>query len=126
MSINNVTITGNLTKDAEVRYTNGGMAIASIGIAVNDRRKNQQGQWEDKANFFDCKMFGKRAESLQRYLTKGQKVAIQGKLSYDSWTANDGSKRSRVEIVVDDIELLGGKQQQSQQQESYYDSDLPF
>lgn len=106
MSINAVAISGNLTRDMEVRTTQGGMAIGRFGVAVNERRKNQNGEWEDYANFVDVVMFGKRAESLAQYLTKGVKVAVKGRLHYSSWQAQDGTKRSKLEVVVDDIDLM--------------------
>lgn len=81
MSINKVLISGNLTRDPEVRSTAGGMCVMQFGVAVNERRKNNQtGEWEDYPNFIDCTLFGKRAESLSRILAKGAKVAIEGKL----------------------------------------------
>lgn len=106
MSINRVNITGNLTRDPELRSTAGGMAVLGFGVAVNDRRKNQQtGQWEDYPNFVDCTMFGTRAEAVSRYLSKGSKVAIEGKLRYSSWE-RDGQRRSKLEVIVDEVELL--------------------
>ncbi len=109
MSINRYVCTGNLTRDMELRRTQGGMTIGSFGIAVNDRRKNNQtGEWEDYANFFDVTMFGSRAESISSYLVKGKKVAIDGKLRWSQWE-RDGQKRSKVEIIADDVELLGDK-----------------
>ena len=110
MSINKVMLTGNLTRDAEVRRTQSGMAIASFGIAVNDRRQNQQtGEWEDYPNFVDCTMFGARAEKIAGYLTKGLKAAIEGKLRYSSWEC-DGQKRSKLEVIVDEIEFMSARQ----------------
>ena len=86
MSINRVVISGNLTRDAELRQTQSGSSILAFGVAVNDRRKNSQtGEWEDYPNYIDCTMFGPRAEKLAQYLTKGLKVAIEGKLRYSSW-----------------------------------------
>ena len=109
MSINKVVLTGNLTRDAELRYSQSGMAISIIGIAVNDRAKNSStGEWEDYANFINCTLFGKRAEALDPYLKKGQRVAIDGKLHYSSWES-DGQKRSKIEVIVDDLELLGSR-----------------
>ena len=105
MSINTVAISGNLTRDIELRSTQGGMAIGRFGVAVNERRK-QGDEWVDYANFVDVVMFGRRAESLAQYLTKGTKVAIKGHLHYSSWQADDGSKRSKLEVVVDDIDLM--------------------
>ena len=86
MSINRVVVSGNLTRDPELRSTANGTAVLSLGIAVNDRRKNPQtGEWEDFPNFIDCTMFGARAEAVSRYLSKGQKVLIEGKLRWSQW-----------------------------------------
>lgn len=106
MSINRVVISGNLTRDPELRRTQSGMAILSFGVAVNDRRRNNQtGEWEDYANYIDCTMFGNRAESLSNILYKGMKVAIEGKLRWSQWE-RDGQKRSKVEVIVDEVELM--------------------
>lgn len=148
MSINKVLITGNLTRDPELRETPSGFQVLNFGVAVNDRRKNQQTQqWEDYANFVDCTMFGNRAASVSRFLGKGSKVAIEGKLRWSQWEAQDGSKRSKLEVVVDEIEFMtsrdGGQQpqyqpqyqkqyQQQYQQPQYqpqadvYDAEIPF
>lgn len=110
MSINRVVITGNLTRDPELRATGSGMAVLQLGIAVNDRRKNQQtGEWEDVPNFFDVVVFGSRGESLSRFLSKGSKVAIEGKLRWRSWETPEGDKRSKVEIIADDIEFMSSR-----------------
>ena len=102
MSINRVTITGNLTRDPDLRSTAGGMPVLGFGVAVNDRRKNQQtGEWEDYPNFIDCTMFGARAQSISRFLSKGSKVAIEGKLRWSQWE-RDGQKRSKIEVIVDE------------------------
>ena len=108
MSINRVNISGNLTRDPELRATQGGMQVLGFGVAINDRRRNQQtGQWEDYPNFVDCTMFGNRAEALSRILRKGMKVAIEGKLRYSSWEdKNGGGRRSKLEVIPDEVELL--------------------
>lgn len=109
MSINKVMITGNLTRDPELRATTNGTQILHFGVAVNDRRRNQQtGDWEDYPNFVDCVVFGARAEPLSRFLSKGSKVAIEGKLRYSSWE-KDGQKRSKLEVVVDDLDFLSSR-----------------
>lgn len=154
MSINRVSITGNLTRDAELKVTQSGSPILRLGVAVNDRRKNpQSGEWEDVPNFVDCVMFGPRAEKVAQYLGKGTKVAVEGKLRYSSWETQDGQKRSKLEVIVDEIEFMsrGGDQQQAPQQaptpelrnaqtmvqtvmpgarvmpaEDVYDEDIPF
>ena len=122
MSINRVEISGNLTRDAELRGTQGN--VCALGVAVNDRRRNPQtDEWEDVPNFVDCIIFGSRAEKLQPYLTKGSKVAIAGKLRYSTWEDQaSGQQRSRLEVVVDEIEFMsrgsseGGGQRRRQQQ----------
>lgn len=109
MSINRVNITGNLTRDPELRATAGGTQVLSFGVAVNDRRRNPQtGEWEDYPNFVDCTMFGTRAEAVSRFLAKGNKVAIEGKLRYSSWE-RDGQRRSKLEVIVDEIEFMSSR-----------------
>ena len=136
MSINRVNISGNLTRDPELRNTAGGTAILSMGVAVNDRRKNPQtGEWEDYANFVDCVMFGTRAEAVSRFLQKGSKVAIEGKLRYSSWE-RDGQRRSKLEVIVEEIEFMsrgeqgGGGHAPAPRQQSPavdpWDEDVPF
>lgn len=147
MSINRVVITGNLTREPELRQTAGGLPVLGFGVAVNDRRRNQQtGEWEDYPNFIDCTMFGARAQSVANFLHKGSKVAIEGKLRWSQWE-RDGQKRSKIEVIVDEIEFLsprdGGNagnggynsapQMQAAQSQpapavnaSVYDEDIPF
>lgn len=112
MSINRVTISGNLTRDPEIRSTQSGMNILTFGMAVNDRRRNAQtGEWEDYANFVDCVLFGNRADFLSRTLRKGTKVFVEGKLRYSTWE-RDGQRRSKLEVVVDDVDFFSPRQQQ--------------
>lgn len=109
MSINRVIISGNLTRDPELRSTASGMPVLGFGVAVNDRRKNQQtGEWEDYPNFIDCTMFGTRAQSLSQYLSKGTKVSIEGKLRWSQWE-RDGQKRSKIEVIVDELEFMSSR-----------------
>ena len=113
MSINRVIISGNLTRDPELRSTASGLPVLGFGVAVNDRRKNQQtGEWEDYPNFIDCTMFGARAESLSRYLGKGTKVAIEGKLRWSQWE-REGQKRSKIEVIVDELEFMSSRNSDS-------------
>ena len=118
MSINKVMISGNLTRDPELRETAGGSSVLSFGVAVNDRRRNQQtGEWEDYPNFIDCVVFGNRAEPLSRYLSKGTKVAVEGRLRWSQWE-KDGQRRSKIEVIVDECEFMsrdrdGGGQRQA-------------
>ncbi len=114
MSINRVVISGNLTRDPEVRTTQSGMPVMSIGVAVNDRRRNSQtGEWEDHANYIDCTMFGNRAQNVSQYLSKGSKVTLEGKLRWSQWE-RDGQKRSKIEVIIDDIDFGGRGGGQSQ------------
>lgn len=134
MSINRVCISGNLTRDPEIRRTAGGTAVMSFGVAVNERAKDANGEWVDRPNFVDCVMFGTRAEAVGRYLSKGSKVAIEGKLRWSQWQAQDGSKRSKLEVIVDEIEFMSRSEQQGNApaQQAYapaadvYDEDIPF
>lgn len=114
MAINKATITGNITRDPELRQTQGGTSVLTIGVAVNDRRKNQQtGEWEDYPNFIDCTIFGNRATGVAHHLEKGMKVAIEGKLNQSRWQAEDGANRSKIEIIVDEIEFMSRQQGQT-------------
>jgi single-strand DNA-binding protein len=104
-----VKLTGNLTRDPELRSTPGGMSVLKLRMAVNDRRKNaQSGEWEDVPNYVDVTMFGTRAESLARYLSKGSKIAVEGKLRWSEWESQ-GEKRSKLEVVADDVEFMSSR-----------------
>ena len=105
--INRVILVGRLTRDAELSYTNSGMALTRLGIAVN-RRIKQGDQWVDEANFFDATLWGKRGESLNQYLSRGQQIAIEGELRQERWE-KDGVKNSKVTINVSEIQLLGSR-----------------
>ena len=122
MSINRVIISGNLTRDPELRNTAGGVSILGFGVAVNDRRRNAQtGEWEDYPNYIDCTMFGARAESLSRILTKGMKVSIEGKLRWSQWE-KDGQKRSKIEVIVDELEFMSSRNNNNNNGGGYSDS----
>ncbi len=138
MAINNSTISGNLTRDAELRTTTGGTLVCSFTVAVNERRKNANGEWEDYPNFIDCILFGKLGEVLAPSLTKGTKVSAEGHLHQSRWE-KDGAHRSRLELIVDEIELMSrtATQQGSQVpqnapqttqelQEEFSNTDIPF
>ena len=119
MSINSAVVAGNLTRNAELKQTSSGKSVLHFSVAVNDRAKNNQtGEWEDKPNFVPCVMFGNRAQAVAQYLTKGTKVSVQGKLHYSSWQGNDGKNRSKLEVMVDELEFMsrGNQQQPAQQQ----------
>lgn len=109
MSVNSVTLTGNITRDAELHQTaNTGTEVLDFSIAVNDRRRNQAtGEWEDHANFFDITVFGNRARAISTWCTKGTKVAIEGKLRQNTWQDKEtGKNRSRVTIIANDIDFM--------------------
>lgn len=106
MSINKVILTGNLTRDPELKATATGTQVLEYGIAVTKRVRNQEtGEWEERPNFFECNMFGNRAEALSYRLSKGMKVTVEGELRYSSWE-KDGERRSKVDIVVQELEFL--------------------
>jgi single-strand DNA-binding protein len=104
--LNHVVLIGRLTRDAELKYTAGGQAVCKFSIAVN-RRKKSGDQWVDEANFFDIVVWGRQGESLNQYLVKGKMVGVDGELRQDRWE-QDGQNRSKVEIVANNLQLLGG------------------
>jgi len=135
---NRVVCFGNLTRDAEMRMSSSGSAITKFSVACNERYKTSDGSWTDRAEFVNCVLFGKRAESLAQYLTKGSAVMIDGKLRTSSWDDKDGNKRYKTEVIVDNVVLAGrGSGQGSGQQSGGYgddggdygdsdDTDIPF
>ena len=139
MAINNWTGVGNITREPELRSTQSGSYVLSFGVAVNDGRKNNQtGEWEDTPVFVDCVMFGNRAEKVSQHIHKGSKVSVNGKLRYSTWE-KDGQKRSKLDVVVNDIEFMSQKRDgyddrhsQARQdqaeyvQATYFDDDCPF
>lgn len=108
-NINRVVLTGNLTRDPELRSLPSGTAVCSLRIASNTRRKDQSGEWVDKPNYFDVTVWGAQGENCARYLSKGRPVALDGRLEWREWTAQDGTKRQNVEIVADSVQFLGGR-----------------
>ncbi|MDD3903119.1 MAG: single-stranded DNA-binding protein [Spirochaetia bacterium] len=103
--LNVVALVGRLTRESELRFSSGGMAICRFSIAVNRRKRTADNKWEDEANFFDCTMFGKSAEAMNQYLEKGRQVSILGELRQSRWE-QDGQTRTRVEIAVNSLQLL--------------------
>jgi single-strand DNA-binding protein len=104
--INRVVLVGRLTRDAELKYSNNGLAICAFSVAVNSSRK-QGDEWVEEANFFDVTVFGRQGEAIQRYLVKGQQVAVDGRLKQDRWQTQDGQNRSKVGVIADNVRLLG-------------------
>lgn len=103
--LNSINLIGRLTKDMELSYTNTGLPIGKLSLAVNTSVKKSENEWEDYPNFFDCKLVGKRAESLAQYLLKGVQVGLLGSLKQERWE-KDGQKRSAIRIEVENIQLL--------------------
>lgn len=114
--VNHVILIGRLTRDAELKYTSGGMAVCKFAIAVNKRRKQGE-QWVEEANFFDIVLWGRSGESLNQYLVKGKQVAVEGELHQNRWE-QEGQNRSKVEIIANNVQLLGGSDVQGKNQGS--------
>jgi single-strand DNA-binding protein len=110
-SINRVVLVGNLTKDPELRHTPGGTAVCSLRLAVNSSQKDpSSGEWEDKPNFFDVTVWDRQGENCAQYLAKGRPVAVDGRLDWREWEAQDGTKRQAVQIIANNVQFLGGRQ----------------
>ena len=107
-SFNRVILLGNLTRDVELRYTPGGTAVTDIGLAVNDRRKNQAGEWVEETTFVDVTFWGRTAEVASEYLSKGAPVFVEGRLKLDTWES-DGQKRSKLHVICERMQLLSGR-----------------
>jgi single-strand DNA-binding protein len=122
-NINRVVISGNLTRDPELRSTPGGTSVCSLRVAVNSRRKDESGQWVDKPNYFDVTVWGAQGESCAQYLTKGRPVAVDGRLNWREWETNDGAKRQSVDIIADSVQFLGSRD--GAQSNGAVESDLP-
>lgn len=109
MSINRVVITGNVTRDPELREGASGTSVLSMSVAVNDRRRNtESGDWEEVANFVDVTMFGNRAKAIAGHLARGTRVAVEGRLRWQSWE-RDGQKRAKLDVVADEVEFLSAR-----------------
>jgi single-strand DNA-binding protein len=108
-NINRVVLTGNLTRDPELRSTSGGTSVCSLRIASNTRRRNSAGEWEDKPNYFDVTVWGAQGENCANYLSKGRPVAIDGRLEWREWQDKEGNKRQSVDIIADSVQFLGSR-----------------
>jgi single-strand DNA-binding protein len=111
--INRVTLVGRLTRDPELRHLPSGTQVLQLGLAVNGRQKDEAGNWTDKPNFFDVKVFGNQAEMLANHLAKGRRVGIDGRLDWSSWEAQDGGKRSKVEVIANTVQFLDSRGDQA-------------
>jgi single-strand DNA-binding protein len=108
-NLNVVVVTGNLTRDPELRSLPSGTSVCKLRIAVNSRRKDQSGEWVDKPNYFDVTVWGAQGENCATYLSKGRPVAVEGRLDWREWEAQDGSKRQSVEIIANSVQFLGSR-----------------
>ena len=125
--LNSVNIIGRLTSNAVLKYTNGGTAVTSFSLANNESRKKDD-QWESYANFFDCIIWGKYGESMQKHLTKGKEIAISGRLHQERWNDSTGNINARIRIVIEHINLLRDPRGQKEQQPDREppSDDIPF
>ncbi|HLM31889.1 MAG TPA: single-stranded DNA-binding protein [Solirubrobacterales bacterium] len=125
-NVNVVVITGNLTRDPELRNTQSGMAVCELRVAVNSRRKDESGNWADKPNYFDVTVFGAQGENCATYLSKGRPVAVEGRLDWREWEAKDGSgKRQKVSIIANSVQFLGSRDGQASGGAIQAQSDVP-
>jgi single-strand DNA-binding protein len=108
-NINRVVLTGNLTRDPELRSTQGGTSVCSLRVACNTRRKGPSGDWEDKPNYFDVTVWGAQGENCARFLSKGRPVAIDGRLEWREWQDPNGNNRQAIDIVADAVQFLGSR-----------------
>ena len=109
-NVNVVVITGNLTRDPELRHLGSGTAVCKLRVAVNSRRKDgQTGEWVDKPNFFDVTVWGAQGENCANYLSKGRPVAVEGRLDWREWEDQGGNKRQSVEIIANTVQVLGSR-----------------
>lgn len=117
-SYNKVILMGNLTRDPDLRFTASNTAVAKLGLAVNDRYKDRDGNWQDKANFIDCVAFGRTAEVINEHFAKGRPILIEGKLSFSSWDdKQSGQKRSKLEVIIDSFEFVGDRGEMTEQRQ---------
>src|ERR671915_438572 len=125
-NLNRVIITGNLTRDPELRNLPSGTAICNLRVAVNSRRKdNQTGEWVDKPNYFNVKVWGPQGENCAQYLSKGRPVAIDGRLDWSEWEDQQGNKRQSVDIIADSVQFLGSREGSENGGRFTPQSDLP-
>lgn len=111
-SENEVRIIGNVTRDIEIKRTNGGTAVCEMGVAVNEQRKDQNGEWQEETLFLDVTLWGRTAEIADEYVGKGTLVQVKGRLRMDAWTDQTGQGRKKLKVVADRIQLLGSKSEQ--------------
>jgi single-strand DNA-binding protein len=131
MNINRVVVTGNLTADPELRELPSGNSLCRLRLATNTRRRQADGNWGDKPNYFDLVVWGAQGQAAHKYLSKGSPIAVDGRLEWREWTTETGDKRQAVEIIVENLQFLGGGQSTSESSvpeppTPSADDDLPF
>lgn len=114
-NLNKVMLIGNLTRDPQLRYTPNQTAVVEFGLATNRKYKGQDGTLKEDTCFVDCVAFAKPAETINKYLNKGSSLFVEGRLTFDSWTAQDGTKRSRLRVTVENFQFLGSPSRQNSQ-----------
>lgn len=127
--LNKLFLIGNLTRDPDLKYTPSGSAIVSFGIAINEKWKNSNGEYQEKTHFVECSMFGKRAETVNEYFKKGSPIFVEGSLDYQSWNTKEGDKRSMLKVKVFDFQFIGSKmgtQEPSGEKPSEAPADKPY
>jgi single-strand DNA-binding protein len=108
-NFNKVLLIGNLTRDPELKYTQGGTAVCELGLAVNRSYTRQSGEKVEETCFVDCEAWGRQAETISQYMSKGRPIFIEGRLKYDTWETQDGQKRSKLRVVCENFQFLGGR-----------------
>jgi single-strand DNA-binding protein len=116
MSYNRVILLGNITRDPQLSYLPSNTPVVEIGLAMNRKFKKQDGSQGEEVCYVDCKMFGKRAETINQYFKKGDPIHIEGRLKFESWKAQDGSNRSKLYVMIENFEFVSGKKDGGQQQ----------
>lgn len=139
-SFNKVILIGNLTRDPDLRVTNSGLSICKLGLAVNRNYTTKEGEAKDETTYVDIDAFGKQAEILSKYMQKGKPLMIEGRLKLDQWESNEGQKRSKLGVVLENFQFIGGRDEtnvkspetiednsaSSSQTEESFDGDVPF
>ena len=132
MNFNKIILAGNLTKDPQLSYLPSQTAVVDFGMAINRKWAGKDGEKKEETCFVDCRAFGKQAENINKYFTKGKPIFVEGRLSFESWTAQDGSKKSRHRVIAERFTFIGGDQQQKPQanskpsQPEQSQDDIPF
>ena len=126
-SINRVILAGHLTRDPELRYTPNNTAVTNIGLAINRKWKNQQGEQQEEVTFVDCTAFGRTADVINQYLAKGRAILVEGRLTLDQWQDKDGNNRSKLKVIIEQFHFLGdGQRRDEQDQRTEHDAGKQF